>query len=83
MWMLPVIFRTLRLAVVCDRLQKIVLEEPERTVIRFAEPLTGLDDLIENRLDPRAPRDSAKHTADCALLLTEILQLTSLVLGVL
>jgi hypothetical protein len=52
MRVLSVVFRTLGLAMMCDRVQKTMLEEPERAVIGFAEPLAGLDDLVENRLDP-------------------------------
>src|SRR4029450_3959884 len=74
----PTLFRS----VVGGRLQKIVLEEPERAVIGFAEPLAGLDDFVENRLDSRTSGHGAEDAADCALLLPEILELTSLVLGV-
>jgi hypothetical protein len=51
MWVLSVVFGTLRLAVVCDGVQEPVFEQPERPVIGFAEPLAGLDDFVEHRLD--------------------------------
>jgi len=54
-----------------------VLEEPERSVIGVAESSAGLDDLVENRLEPRSAGNGAKDAADCLLLRTEVFGLTS------
>src|SRR4029450_4498342 len=67
---------------VCARGPTPAPAQPERAVIGFAEPLAGLDDFVENRLDSRTSGHGAEDAADCALLLPEILELTSLVLGV-
>ena len=42
-----------------------------------AEPLAGLDDLVEHRLDARAARDGAENAADRALLFAQVLDLAS------
>ena len=51
--------------------------EVQGAVVGPAEPLAGVDHLVENGLDSRAAGDGAKDTADCVLLRTEILELTS------
>jgi hypothetical protein len=73
-----------RLLALCGRLrasvrahvEEPVLEEPEGPVIGFAEPSARLGHLLEHRLDSSGASDGAKHTADRALLLPQILKLT-------
>jgi hypothetical protein len=50
--MLPVVLSALCFGVVRCDVKEPLLEEIERAVIGFAEPLASLDDLVENRLDP-------------------------------
>jgi hypothetical protein len=48
--MLAVVLRSPGAALVGDGVEESILEEPERPLVRFAEPPAGLDDLVENRL---------------------------------
>jgi hypothetical protein len=64
------------LALVCTHVEEPVLEEPEGPVIGLAEPPARLGHLLEHRLDSDRAGDGAKHTADRALLLPQILELT-------
>ena len=77
MRMLSVPLSTLGVCVVCRHVKEPALEKVERAVIGPAEPLAGFDDLVQDRLDTCAAGDGAKDAADRALLLTEVLQLTS------
>ena len=63
--------------VVRRHVQEALLEQVERAVLGPAEPLAGLDDLVQHRLDPRAAGDGAQDAADRALLLAQILDLAS------
>jgi hypothetical protein len=69
MWMVPVILGTPRLTVVRRHTKQPLIEQIERAVVGAAEPPTGLDDLVENRLQPGRTRDRSKDTTDRALLL--------------
>ena len=63
--------------VVRHHLQEPVLEQVEGAVLGPAEPLAGLDHLVENGLDPRTAGDGAEDAADRALLFAHVLELTS------
>jgi hypothetical protein len=58
-----------------DGVEESILEEPERALVRFAEPPAGLDDLVENRLQSLGAGDCAEDVAERALLLAEVLDL--------
>jgi hypothetical protein len=77
MWMLPVPFGGLGVRVVRNRVQEPVLEQVEGAIVGPAEPLTRLDHLVENRLDPRAPSDGAEDAADRAVPFAQVLELAS------
>jgi hypothetical protein len=64
------------LALVCAEVEEPVLEQPEGPVVCLAEAPALLGHLLEHRLDANGASDSAKHTADRALLLPQILDLT-------
>lgn len=75
--MLSVVLGTIRGRVMGHHVEEPVLEKVERAVIGLAEPLAGLDHLVENRLDPCATGDGAQNIADRALLFAEVLELAS------
>jgi hypothetical protein len=60
-----------------SKLKESVLEEPERSVMGVAESSARLDHFVENRLQTRSAGNGAKDAADCLLLRTEVLELTS------
>ena len=64
-------------AVVCDGVEERPFEKPERPVLGCAEPRAGVDHLFENRLQAYGASDRAKDAADRALLLAQVLELTS------
>ena len=58
-------------------LQEPVLEQVQSAVVGPAQPLTGLDHLVQNGLDPRAADDRAEDTADRPLLFAHVLELAN------
>jgi hypothetical protein len=64
------------------RVEESLLEKPERAVIGVAESPARLDDLVENRLEPRRAGNGAKDAADRLLLRAGVLELTSKLRGV-
>ena len=75
--MFPVVGGALRLSMVCSGVEQTVLEQPERSMVGVAEPSAGFDDLVKHRLQPGGLRHGPENAADRALLLAEILELTS------
>ena len=77
MRMLPVVVSDLALAVMCSRVQESFPEQPQPPVVSFAESPAGFDDLVEHGLEARGADDCMKDSADRAVLLACILELTS------
>ena len=61
--------------VVSDRVEEVILEEPERTVLGLAQPPARLDDLVENRLHACGAGCRTQHRADRLPLLLQVLEL--------
>src|SRR5262245_55315373 len=77
MRMIPVVRGTRRIAFIRRHIEELMLEEIERAVIGGAESSGRFDDLIKDRLQPGRTSDSAQDAADRALVLTQLLELTS------
>ncbi len=72
--MLPVVLRTLRLAMVRAQMQEPVLKKPQGPVISLAESPACFGHLVKNRLEPGGASYSSKDTTNRALLLPRILE---------
>jgi hypothetical protein len=72
---LSVVLRALRLAVIRDRVQQPVVQEPQGRVIGVAKSAARFADLVEHRLQTSETGDGAKNAADRTLLLPKRLKL--------
>ena len=76
MWMVTLVVHGLRRAAIRRQSENGVIQEIESTVVRAAEAPGRLNHLVEDGLQPGGASDSAEDTADRALLLAELLELT-------
>jgi hypothetical protein len=76
-WMLPVVGGSRdRRGLIRDKVEKAVLEQKQRAVLRTAESLRGFDYLVKNWLEPGRASDRTQDPADRPLLLARVLELT-------
>jgi hypothetical protein len=76
--MLPIVLGALGRAFMYRKTEEVsFVEKPERAVIGVTEASAGLNDLVEDRLEPGRARNGAKNAADRELLRSKVLDLTN------